>query len=53
MPDSSEADVTKSEMIEVMNIYFVPLFQILGGIAAVIVIALAYYLVIAPFLRRI
>ena len=48
-----EVDVTKAEMIEVMDIYFVPLFQILGGIAAVVIIALAYYLVIVPFLRRI
>ena len=45
--------VTKLEMIEVMNIYFIPLFQILGGIAAIVIIALAYYLVIVPFLRKI
>ena len=45
--------MTKLEMIEVMNIYFIPLFQILGGIAAIVIIALAYYLVIVPFLRKI
>lgn len=45
--------ITKAEMIEVLDRYFTPIFQILGGIAAVIVIGAACYLVLRPFIRRV
>jgi hypothetical protein len=44
--------LTKAELIEVMDIYIRPFYWILGGIAAVVVILCACYLVISPFLRR-
>ena len=45
--------MTKQEMIEVMDMYIAPLYQILGGIAALLVIVAAWYLVIFPFLRKV
>lgn len=44
--------ITKIEMIEVMDLYFEPLFKILGGLAAIAIIFLAYWLVIIPFMER-
>lgn len=44
--------ITKEEMIEVMDQYFEPLFIILGGIAAVAIIAAAVWLVIVPFMNK-
>jgi len=49
--------MTQQEYIEatrlVLNEYFTPIFQVLGGIAAVVVIAFAIFLVISPFIRRV
>lgn len=44
--------ITKSEMIEVLDTYFNPIFQILGGILAVVIVGLACYFVLSPFLRK-
>lgn len=49
--------MTKEEYIDatrqVLNEYFVPIFQIIGGVTALIVIGLAVYMVVSPFIRRI
>jgi len=44
--------MTKQEMIEVMDIYFRPIYEILGGLAAVFVITVAILLSIKPFIRK-
>jgi len=44
--------MTKAEMIEVMDIYIKPLYQIGGAICALIMILIAYYLVLRPFMRK-
>lgn len=44
--------LTKAELIEVMEMYVKPLYEIIGGIAAFIVISLAAYLVLGRFMRR-
>lgn len=48
-----ESAITKSEMIEVLDMYFIPIFQMVGGLLAVIVILLAFAFVIKPFIKRI
>lgn len=34
------------------NTYILPFYQIIGGILAIAILALAYYVVIHPFTRR-
>lgn len=45
--------MTADELRLVLNDYFAPLYQIIGAGLAVIIIALAIFLVIKPFIRRI
>lgn len=45
--------MTKQEMIEALNIYFEPIFQMIGAALAVAIIWSAWYLVIWPFVRKI
>lgn len=45
--------MTKEEFVEVMHYFFDPLYMILGGLAAVIIITLAVVFVIKPFIRRV
>lgn len=45
--------ITKQELIEVLDMYFTPIFWIAGSVAAVIVISLAIIMVIKPFMRRV
>lgn len=45
--------MTKDEFTEVMHYFFDPLFQLIGGGLAVIIILLALLLVIRPFVRRV
>ncbi len=45
--------ITKTELIEVLDMYFTPIFQIAGAICAIFVLALACFIVIRPFVRRV
>lgn len=45
--------MTPDELRTVLDGYFIPLFQILGGIAAVAVISFIVWLVLKPFMRRV
>lgn len=45
------AVMTKQEMIEVMDIYIMPLYQIFGGLLAIAMVAFAYWLVVYPVLK--
>ena len=45
--------MTPDQLRTVLDEYFIPLYQILGGIAAVAVISFTIWLVLKPFLRRI
>lgn len=45
--------ITKQELIDVLNMYFTPLFWVLGAVCAVLVIGAACYVVIRPFVRRV
>jgi len=44
--------MTKEEMIEVMEIYIAPLYQILGALCALAMVLTAYYFVIRPIMRK-
>lgn len=44
--------MTKSEMIEVMDIYIKPMYVIIGSTLAVLVIFCAVMIVLWPFIRR-
>jgi len=44
--------LTKAELIEVMDTYIKPFYDILGGALAFLVIAAAVYLVIIPLIPR-
>lgn len=43
--------MTKAEMIEVMDIYVMPLYKILGALTALCMVAFAYWLVVIPMLN--
>lgn len=45
-------DITKEELIEVLDMYFDPLFQLIGAGIAVLIIGSAILLFIKPFMRR-
>lgn len=45
--------LTKADMIDIMNQYIAPLYQIIGGFIALCIIVAAVLLVIKPFIRRI
>lgn len=42
----------RAELIEVLNIYFEPIFQILGGVLAVLIVGVAAVFILRPFLKR-
>lgn len=44
--------MTKNEMIEVMDIYVAPIYNLIGAALAVLVIGFAFYIVVLPFIRR-
>lgn len=44
--------ITKQEMIEVLAIYFDPLYKLAGGLMALSIIYFSYVIVIKPFLKR-
>jgi len=44
--------LTKGELIEVLDIYIRPFYWIIGGLAALLVIFIACYIIVWPFLRR-
>lgn len=44
--------ITKEELIEVLDSYFEPLFQIAGAALAFLVISFAVFVVIRPFIRK-
>lgn len=44
--------MTKAEMIEVMEIYVKPIYELMGSILAAIVIIAAVYFVIYPFMQK-
>lgn len=46
-------EMTKEEFIEVMHMFFDPIYQMIGAGLALIVISLAIMLVIRPFVRRV
>lgn len=45
--------ITKQELIEVLDIYVAPLYQIAGGIAALAVLSAAWFVVIRPFVKQV
>lgn len=44
--------ITQAELHETLDYYFEPLFQMIGGGLALVVVALAVIFVIKPFIRR-
>lgn len=44
--------MTKEEMIEVMEIYVQPLYNIIGAAVALFVLIFAIWFVLVPFIRR-
>jgi len=44
--------ITKSELIEVLDIYIAPFYQLIGGILAIVVGIFAIWFVIIPWTRR-
>lgn len=48
-----ETAITKSELIEVLNTYITPLYQVIGATCAGVVLVLAVFVVIRPFMKRI
>lgn len=48
-----ETALTKTQLIEVMDMYIKPIYTIIGSVCALFVIACAVILVIKPFIKRI
>lgn len=44
--------MTKEEFTEVMHQFFDPIYQMIGGTLAFIIIGLAVMLVVKPFIRK-
>ena len=45
--------LTKADLIDVMNMYITPFYQLIGGALAILVIAFAVVLIVKPFIRRV
>lgn len=50
---NSNSPLTQAELVEALHYFFDPIFQMIGGALAVIVIVLAIVFVLKPFIRRI
>ncbi len=44
--------ISKQDLVEVLHHYIAPLYMILGGILAIVVIGAAVYIVLAPLIKR-
>jgi len=44
--------MTKAELIEVLDRYFIPFYQIIGGITAVIIVGGTAYFILNRFIKK-